>query len=573
MKSRFKMKTASLSSGSRMEVYPTSETHPSSTKRTKDSPSLFPTLFHECVENKPVNSKVGSLSLKNVEKKSFSPLNNIALAPKKNRISSKNSFNFLISTTIKKLETPTFYLYSSGGNGHKSAKEARLETDWTQLYEAVKENSFPECPELKSPEIFIQYCKSQGLLQEFDTLLDFLGSVGEKVARLWNNAQKAGDIKKQESLASKQWLSDFFFAIPLFAATLSRLIQFKPAIVVNTQAMATPSILLAIKFYNTFYKPEDSKETKMHLYMTDLPTKKAKHFLHSIQRLSSWEGRNNLILMMPRPSEKKDADLFNKLPLKDSQIIELTTDNLPVRPAFLKAVKNNLEDFDPSNVTFKITGKEEGQLLKRVLEKQNIELGFPFSDIADDGYEVDAPMQISYSLSEAKNSDDIQSYFLMLGSQPTEKTIISYVDRFIELSRSHPNKKYKLFPFTGAFVQTKKDESNDCFYRKLCDYILEKENLPRNLQIIPLSYQEPSNLVQLMSNCHTITRSGGLTTMELLVLDGLSTKKMRYIDTSFIKDRELIKRIPLWERGNFNYLANVIGKDRVQATNPTLLLA
>lgn len=92
-----------------------------------------------------------------------------------------------------------------------------------------------------------------GLVIDIDVLHDFLGKVGVWATRQWDQAQQEGDVIKQESLASQQWLSDLFFGPIIFIPTLLNLINLKPKQIVSTQAMAIPAILLAIKLYNLFF--------------------------------------------------------------------------------------------------------------------------------------------------------------------------------------------------------------------------------------------------------------------------------------------------------------------------------
>lgn len=87
-------------------------------------------------------------------------------------------------------------------------------------------------------------------------------------------------------------------------------------------------------------------------------------------------------------------------------------------------------------------------------------------------------------------------------------------------------------------------------------------NWPLNLRVIPLSYQTSKQLVSLEMACDTIIRSGGGTTMELLVLNEIYKKfptlpvRQRWIHAQQIKGRSLEESIPLWEKGNYLFIKN-----------------
>lgn len=472
----------------------------------------------------------------------------------------------LVSKAIAEMKTPTFYFYSSGGGGHKAAKDARVESDWTELFEKVCVNflsQYPESedPHLKNPTTFIRFCKEVGLIQEYDVLHDFLGRIGEKCSSIWDQAQEAGDVTKQESLAAKQWISDIIFAVPIFLATLRRLIAHGPTTIVSTQAMATPSILIAIKVYNKFYKPEHAEDVKLDLYMTDMPTPLAGHFFDALKRIYTLAGKNKLTLHAPKPINETDWSIL--CGLDSPQVVELKTSELPVRAAFLQAA----ESFSPSDrpkVQIKLSCESESHLLQQVLARQNIHTRLP---------EFSKPHEANTFTYEMQPDDE--GYFLMLGSRPTRQAIKEYVERFVEIANKNPSKKYHLFAFAGKFES---DPAMVCFYRELCEFTKDIAGFPTNLAFLPLSFQDPSQLVGLMLQCHTITRSGGSTAMELLVIEAVRKQlslpeRQRLIHAQFVENRSnLAERIPVWEKGNYFFLQEALGAAFVQATDPFHLL-
>lgn len=452
----------------------------------------------------------------------------------------------------------TLYLYSSGGGGHKSAKEAIVENNLKTLLEKVKlrcaHQGLQTDPRLNDFKIFTKCCREMGLIPEADVLHDYIGIVGHWASSKWNKAQQKGDIRKQEQLASKQWLSDIFFAPSVFFATLNSLKQHHPKSVVSTQAMATPAILSAIAFYNKYYKHAEDEKIKLLLYMTDMPTKYSTHFFSSLKVLQNDTGKKYLILHAPKLEKDQNWQTLCNLP--EEQVVELDVKNLPVRPAFVEAVNKYVPHSENPLVKFNVGGKEELNLLKGVLQIQG----------GSNQINQETPSLLSYPMQPAD-----KRCFIMLGSQPTPSAIEKYIDQFIEIAAKNPNTPYHIFIFAGKF------ESKDpCFYKDLCESLKQRANncqWPKNLHIIPLSYQDADQIVCLELQCDTITRSGGSTAMELLILDevfkdeGPDLKRLkprRFVHAQEDNEDnvgydELIHFIPLWEKGNFFFLEKGIG--------------
>jgi|GEM_PF-4644761 len=471
------------------------------------------------------------------------------------------------------------YLYSSGGGGHKSAKEAEMERDFEKLMKHVKiafeenqtlhveveiteqeleENcSFVNDERLNNPAKFSEWCKKMGLVKDIDVLHDFLGNVGKWASNQWDAAQREGDVKKQESLASKQWLSDLFFGPLIFLSTLRSLIQFKPKHVVSTQAMATPAILLALKLYNIFFKPKEDLEVKLNLYMTDMPTEYAKHFFDSLKKLRNMGGKDLLLLYTPKVDKGTDWEELCGLPKE--QVKELDIHELPVRLDFLKAVQKYVPDIKHPSVEIKISEREELALLHQVLEYQRGEAP-DLGDLNQKGVQL-----LEYSM---KQED--KGCFIMLGSQPTKSAVEGYIQSYLKLATKNPENNYQVFIFAGKF-----EDNKSCFYKELCNYINKQSEWPPNLCVVPLSYQTPKQLVNLEMMCDTITRSGGSTAMELLTLNEINKKfqnlpkKQRLIHAEPVEGRSLEESIPLWERGNFFFLKDKIG---ARIVHPMILI-
>ena len=377
-------------------------------------------------------------------------------------VAGEKILNSLKKSSVRKAN---LYFYSSGGGGHKSAKESQMERSFETLMEQVtgelieekvtlhvsgdpfelKESEINELnellddPRLKDPAEFGKWCTENGFFKDVDILHNFLGTIGEWASSQWDEAQKAGDVKTQESLASKQWLSDLFFGPVIFIQTLNLLINFKPTSIVSTQAMATPSILLALKCYNAFFRPKEDELVKLKLYMTDLPSEHAEHFFSSLRRAKYYGVKELIQLCVP---DRKGFNWEEACGLDESQIQKLKIEDLPVRPAFLKAVGSYKKDNNRPKVEIKVGKGIEDQLLREAIVHQCGEKQTSISE-NDNG-------KLSYEM----GADD-EKMFIMLGSQPTKSAIEEYINRYLEQARANQNKQTHLFIFSGKFEENK----------------------------------------------------------------------------------------------------------------------
>lgn len=467
-----------------------------------------------------------------------------------------------IAKTIKEQDIPEIFYFASGGGGHKTTAQAIQENALTKVLRQVlesfkKDDYWKDDNRLREYADFFKFCKNMGFIKEFDVLHDFAGDVGKFSSRQWNEAQISGNIKKQEFLGSKimLMLADLFFGPFVFFSTLKNLIMHRPKKIVSTQALATPSILFAILIYNAFLKNKDAADVKLHLYMTDMPTQYSGHFFNSLKRLSTISGRDHLILHAPKPKNDTDWEVLCNVPKE--QVMELTTQELPIRPAFFNALET-LEQLG-SKMQMKINSSQELTLLREVLSRQN-----PKKDWSEFGSIHENKAQTV----DHKIQHNDENYFLMLGSQPIKQDIKDYLNEFIEVARNHPTKNYNFFAYAGNF-----DVEIECFYKEFCEFIKGKKDWPSNLTVFPLSYQDSAQIANFELQCHTITSTGGATTMELLVIEELRKKlglpvKQRYIHTVAVEKRSLIDSIPLWQKGNFLFLRECLGDDKVKVVTP-----
>ncbi len=452
-----------------------------------------------------------------------------------------------IHTVAESLHMPKLYTDSSGGGGHKAAKNAIIDKDIANLLSKIQKVVPTADDRLTSTEKLKNWCREAGLIQEKDLFHDYLGPLGKWSSNQWDNAQKAGNIRKLEFLFSIKWFSELILGPLIFLMTLHNLRTMKPKELVCTTAVCIPGMLLAVAVYNILFKPKGEKDLHLNLYMTDMPTRYASHFFKAIRSLWESGGKKNLILHSPRPKNDDTWEILCKLP--DNQIHILETNELPVRPAFLKAVTDYHKKTGHSAVKIKISCEEEKKHLKKTLEAQKASTDF-----------ID---QIDNKVVQHPINPEDKNVFLMLGSQPTEQAVKDYVDRFMALAIASPKEKFRLFAFAGKY-----EEGKECFYKTLCSYIQSKKaHWPTNLEAIPLSFQDPDQLVSLMLECDLVSRSGGITTYELLVLDQANkdAKKRRFIHADRVEGRSLENSMVQWEKGNYLFLHDTI---QASLTNP-----
>lgn len=445
------------------------------------------------------------------------------------------------------------YLTSSGGGGHISAKDAvrdkRLSKLKTNVQKAlirahgVKKGKEMYHYHFPNSRAFIEYALAKGLMEEKDVLVDYIGWMGRRGAEWWDETQKKGNVETLEFLARNQRLSSVLFAPIIFFHTLFTLISYKPEKIVSTQALCSDAIVSAIAVYNALFKPKN--DLKLKLYMTDMPTEFSDHFFGPIRSMLS--SQKNL-LKLYTPKSNADFDWKSKAGLREGQYKELSNFELPIRPAFIEAVnKFQHTPFNPEKLQIKISCREERKILESIIYK-----------------DCQNPKEESVEYIDYKLGASDEAHCIMLGSQPTKNAILDYIKQYVQKAEAMGDKPLHLFLFTGKF---EKDKKTTCFYKELASAILmakQLDLLPSNLKIVPLSYQDADQIVSFFARCHSITRSGGATCMELMVMEDVTKviassglgyiKPRRYVHSQIVKGRDAIDSIPLWERGNYYYM-------------------
>lgn len=424
------------------------------------------------------------------------------------------------------------FITSSGGAGHIRVMEERINAEKKAL--GILNTS-------DDPRIVKR-----------DVMYDFLGTtIGGFCVNKWNQAQKEGNLQVQAQLVSRQWLADWIFFVPLFVQTLRTLFSMHPAPmkVVNTQVMGCCAILKAVRLYNLIQRRrcQDWKDVNVELWMTDLVSKKACHFLNPLKSLCE-EDRKILSVKIPS-SEPKDLELFvAQTGLSREKIQGIKDEDLPVRDIFKS---EELKEYAPSHAHPLTLNVELNEEQKQHLQSLPTSLNPEFN-----GCQIEA--------------DDIV-YSISLGSQPTAQVIKDCVlDVINGQKNSSDQRKMHFFVFCG-----RDEEGKPSLFKEVCQIVKNQEDFPENLSLIPLPFQKPDNIAKILARSNKkFTRAGGATCFELKAMQHtlgdqagqvyfvseakLSKEELDKIEDSKERTKLLRKEIPVWEGGNAKKMMKAI---------------
>lgn len=393
-------------------------------------------------------------------------------------------------------------LTSSGGSGHIQAAKAK---------EIEAKHRYPE------HRIVIK-----------DLMLDWMGQfLGSYFVRRWNRAQAKGDIAEQKMLISYQWLHELIFWIPVFFHAFITLYKHNIEIIIDTQPNFTASIMKAARLVMFLKKRKICVEK----IVTELPTPYCSHFFDPIKHLSK--------------ADRKYLDLIAFYPLlEDGRSFWSKTCNLPsyriryneppLRPTFQKYMQNK-EEKSPLTLQIQIHSSEEAKLIEETLKRGK------------------KSYKISNTLLEYTILPEERVYTLMLGSIPAESTTLRYIRHILKTLRKLPSEasSYHLFVFCNAHKGGSKS-----LLRKVHDLITTFSGYPEKLTVIPMTFQDDGVIAPLFYRSDaTFTRSGGLTSMELMAV-----AKGQICIHSEANDPTLAHHgMPKWEFGNAYYLQEKCG--------------
>lgn len=423
---------------------------------------------------------------------------------------------------IEEIYNNLLVVTTSGGGGHLQAASAKILEE-----------------QLKNPKIHVF---------RYDVVRSAGGKwLGKFMMGLWDKTQRRGSVRSLEFIATIIPLFDLLFWIPVFCHLLYRLFKYNIDQVVDTQPMCLSSITAAVRIYCFFKK----KSIFIEKILTELPTDYASHYLKPIKRLGE-KSRKLIRLVTTKPllTNNETAEIFwqKHCGLSDKGI---AYGDFPIRPSFKKYQKKQKTN-ESLTLSIKLKNSEEKALLEELLHSRKANAIFE---------------ETSLKLTIAPN-DKVTT--LMLGSQTVQQASLSYVENFINMIKSDPNKSTHHYFF--VFCSHKQLETMS-LQEEIYQLIVRSSDYPSNLSIIPMSSQEDDVIAPLYFRSDaTLTKSGGVTAMELIAVaqgkiwihheDKLSPLEKLLIKNPFFNVPSY-KGMPKWEYGNATYLEEIKGAEMI----------
>lgn len=363
-----------------------------------------------------------------------------------------------------------------------------------------------------------------------DILIDCVGKrFGRGFNHIWNVSQKRGYLAILCFLSRNTRVADFLFHILIFSKILYTLLREHVDQVVDTQPVGTPATISAIKWARKI----TGKPLKLEKVVTELPTEKVHHFFSPIKALGS-DSRSflKLITTLPLLHQNQTADAFWQ---KNCGLTEkeVCYESFPLRPSFRKFQNTTRQTNERMSIEIHVHSAEEKFLIAETIKHGSLP-----TEIYRDKIVINIEPEDKVST-------------ILLGSQPAEDATVKYVKHYIEMMKlTDKTERHLLFVFCNSHMEHK-----NSLLKRVHDFVGKVSDYPEHLNIIPMCFQNDSVIAPLYYRSDaTYTRSGGLTSMELLaVAQGQiwihSEARHKKIDSE-----ELYKGMPIWERGNATYL-------------------
>ncbi len=493
------------------------------------------------------------------------------------------------------------YIENSGGNGHVEAVKFQIDKDQK---EALKNN-----------------------YQITPIKIDALKCCGEKFGKSnaegWNEAKKAGNIGKQEKLVRMQWLADIIYFLPVFFKTLCTIVKNDVHEIFNAQILGIGATLLAARVANRFFKKFRNNPVKVVTQMTDLAHKDSSHFFTSIRKLSAADRKIFTLFVPNLPLLIEERNPKTRLPKKELKMLQ--TGKTLTEKEFQKLKARNLlteeELTQVKNGTAlseetidrlkngrllteqefwkKHTGLDMSQISKDELPVRQAFKDWnqkhPINDRPEDGFSVNVSSDREIdNLKEVLGLKDLtvimdekdkrcvkvpytdrEKDVIILesvGSQVPRQAILDDIKTALAKASTNPETNYSLFVTCG------KDMPGGLYGEVVA--LLKKQradgNFPTNLKIIPMTYQDDTELAPLLCCSNYVNQgAGGLTSFEsfeclynnlsqaALLENGKvmvrSVAKKKEKETTPLTQEQLLKLgFSVWEKGNARTLAQFL---------------
>lgn len=359
--------------------------------------------------------------------------------------------------------------------------------------------------------------------------------LGRSFVALWNRAQMRGDVSTQTFFGGGGLIiAECIFWPHIFFYSLYTLFKEKIDRVIDTQIFGTSAMLKAIRIYNKLR----GMKVVLEKVLVDLPTRRANHFFQPIRALSEKDRKLfRLVTIAPLLQDGESEEEFWK---KHCRLTpnELCYEEYYVRRAFRKA--RHLEEV-PSRLFVRAKTPQEREAVLKVATHGKIDVH-------------DHPEGIQCTI-----GPDVCVLTLLLGSQPANNATLEYVQQIALAAARAPHRTICLFVFLAEFRT-----HSDSLFAKVLSWFHAHQNFPKNLTIVPMSFQQDDVIAPLFVRSNaTCTRSGGQTAMELMAVSrGKIWIHSEAKGPTF--DREtLLKGIPVWESENAVYLEKARGANLV----------
>lgn len=329
---------------------------------------------------------------------------------------------------------------------------------------------------------------------------------GDWSAKMWNDAQKKGDLRtlRQMTLPICMRIAEFFMGwiVRIRFKAMLRSLQQQPKYVVSTQAFCLKDMARAIYEVNK----EKGWDMRLDVYLTDLPSKRATHFFPSVKRLADDPKlRAITTLHASRPIEKPTRTEQEFWEKHCGKITVKTDDPFPIRATFLHTEALGEKLRQPTvDIPLRLNTAHEIAIIQSGI------------GTLDRGINV-TPNKLTIQIRE---QDKVG--FLMLGSQPTQEAVLSWLKMFIQArgqKATVSGRDHYFFLYCGA---PEKEGSPNPLWNAVAQEIAKMKqegSLPSDMHIVPFTNQDADVIAPLMARSDmTVTRSGGATSMELLQL-------------------------------------------------------
>ncbi|MBI5274794.1 MAG: hypothetical protein HY860_07075 [Chlamydiales bacterium] len=377
------------------------------------------------------------------------------------------------------------------------------------------------------------------IIYEVDVFTNWVSErLSNRYVEKWNDSQRTGNIAKLEWFIKCQPLADKIFWPIIFLHACYTLITKNIDHIIDTQNLGTSAILAAVRLAKKF----TSKIIIVEKVITELPTEQVTHFFKPIKGLSE-NSKKIIRLISPAPllKENQTAENFwqEQCGLSERSVNYVS---LPLRPSFmeLKQKQHNRKKMDLSIHT---QSEEDHHFILETMRKGSI--------VYKNGKK---------SIQIHINPEDRVS-ILMLGSRPNEHATLEYIKHFINqlISTKQTHKKDLLFVFCSS------DKSaRGTLLQRVHHLVVNAHPYPTALTVIPMAFQDDKVIAPLFFRSDaTLTRSGGLTSMELLTV----CEGKIWIHSEHDKLGRTKATMPHWEEGNAYYLKQKKGAEFITPEN------